>query len=109
AIVGDEACERQPPAGGGGNQIEREARLARAGRAADQHGARADEHRRGMDGGAGRSRHIAGNRITKRAPKILVSRSLASPTRFSARMRPPCASTICREMESPSPEFWPKP
>jgi hypothetical protein len=33
----------------------------------------------------------------------------ASAVRFSTVMLPPCASAICLEIDSPSPEFWPKP
>jgi len=50
--------------------------------------------------------HVAGRRTTKRAPAIFGSPPGAGGvTRFSAQMRPPWASTICREIESPSPEF----
>jgi hypothetical protein len=49
AIVGNEPRKPQRPARGG-NQLEGEARLAGTGRAADENGARADEHGRGVDG-----------------------------------------------------------
>ena len=44
----------------------------------------------------------------KRAPTA-APRPGVGPGRFSAQMRPRCASTIWREMDRPSPEFWPKP
>ena len=46
-------------------------------------------------------------RSARRAPSA--PRPVATPMRFSARMRPPCASTIWREIERPRPEFWPNP
>ena len=48
----------------------------------------------------------AGSVTMKRAP--LISPGLV-PAMFSAVRRPPCASAICRLMESPRPEFWPNP
>ncbi len=55
--------------------------------------------------------HMAGRRTAKRAPSTTgrSSAPLATPSRFSARMRPPCASMICFEIDRPRPEFWPKP
>src|SRR4051794_35793924 len=54
--------------------------------------------------------YIAGRRTTKRAPSTCgPSGPSETPMRFSARMRPPCASMIWREIERPRPEFWPKP
>lgn len=50
------------------------------------------------DGSAGRVR-------MKRAPSI---RAVSGSRMFSARNDPPCASAICRLMERPRPEFWPK-
>ena len=51
---------------------------------------------------------LEGSLTTKRAPSIL-GRSPVSPgaAMFSAQIRPPCASMICFEIESPKPEFWP--
>ena len=55
--------------------------------------------------------YAAGRRITKRAPPLFLSppsplpRPSPAAGRFSAHSRPPCATTICREMLSPSPEF----
>ena len=51
----------------------------------------------------------AGRRTMKRAPVTWGVPSGSVTVRFSAQMRPPWASTICREMERPRPEFWPKP
>ena len=52
----------------------------------------------------------AGRRTVKRAPALAVaSASTSAGRRFSAQILPPCASTICREIERPRPEFWPKP
>ena len=54
--------------------------------------------------------HGAGSRTTKRAPTMVGSPSASpGPARFSAQIRPPWASTICLEIDRPSPEFWPKP
>ena len=46
-----------------------------------------------------------------RAPSTLpgASPAVGRAMRFSARMRPPWASTICLEIDRPSPEFCPKP
>src|SRR5690606_21097422 len=74
-------------------------------------GRSADEVRRGgvIDAGAGRGRtqrldHFAGSRTMKRAPSTLGSSpGAAGALRFSAQMVPPCASTICLEIDRPSP------
>lgn len=47
----------------------------------------------------------AGSVTMNRAP--LTSPGLA-PAMFSAVSLPPCASTICRLIDRPKPEFWPK-
>ena len=53
---------------------------------------------------------LAGSRTVNLAPMRFGSPSSSRPAvRFSATMVPRCASTIWREMERPSPEFWPKP
>ena len=105
AVIADQARERQRAGCAGANEREGEDRFARTCRSTDQHRARADEDRGRVDRG-----HDAGRRTTKRAPRTFgPSGSSDTPMRFSARMRPPCASTICREIERPSPEFWPKP
>ena len=122
AVVADEARERERSAFAGADQREREARLARSRRprGSAPRARRRGPRRRGWSGNrharAGRSlrstalHHIAGRRTTKRAPSTFgPSGPVATPMRFSARMRPPCASTIWREIERPRPEFWPKP
>src|SRR5215212_7993448 len=110
AVIADEPGESEGAVLSCLDHGEREGGFARACRATDQHGPCADENRRGMDSGQGDSGHIAGRRTTKRAPSTFgPSGPSATPMRFSARMRPPCASTIWREIESPRPEFWPKP
>ena len=54
--------------------------------------------------------HTAGKRTMNRAPSTIgASPSNCASTLFSAQMRPPCASTICLEIDRPRPEFWPKP
>src|SRR5689334_13082975 len=74
------------------DQIEGQARLARAGGTADQHRATADLHGGGVDAalrGHGPT-HGAGSMTTKRAPAIVGSPSSPiGPGRFSAQMRPP--------------------
>src|SRR5215212_12202989 len=111
AVIADEPGEGEGAVLPRLNKTERERGFAGSCRAADQHGPRADQNRRRVDGGQRqRSAQIAGRRTTKRAPSTLgPSGPSATPMRFSARMRPPCASTIWREIESPRPEFWPKP
>ena len=57
-------------------------------------------------------RHRAGRRTMKRAPEHLggsSSSDAVTAMRFSAQSCPPCASTICLEIDRPRPEFWPKP
>ena len=50
--------------------------------------------------------HTAGSEMMKRAPAT--PPGALSARMFSAVSVPACASTICRLMERPSPEFWPK-
>jgi hypothetical protein len=47
----------------------------------------------------------------REAERTAIAREAASagPWRFTAQIRPLCASMICLEIESPRPEFWPKP
>ena len=47
--------------------------------------------------------YTRGNVTTNRAPSTL----LPIPRRFSAEICPRSASTICRLIDSPSPECWP--
>ena len=96
----------------GEDEVEGEARLAGARGAADQDRAAAHLHRGSMDarGLADGRLHGAGSLTTKRAPVTVGSPSSPTgPIRFSAQMRPLWASMICLEIDSPRPEFWPKP
>ena len=93
----------------GEDEVEGEARFAGSRGAADQHRALSDPDGGSVNAGAGRA-HSAGSLTTKRAPAT-VGRSSdpVGPGRFSAQIRPPCASMICLEIDRPRPEFWPKP
>src|SRR4051812_10640099 len=105
-VIADQDGRRQLPRAAGENEVEGKPRLARAGGTADQHGAIAHQH----GGGVHRRLHCAGSRTMKRAPATVGwPSSSAGPARFSAQMRPPCASMICLEIDRPRPEFWPKP
>src|SRR5262249_13506641 len=100
---------RKLPGGPAHDQFKGQARLAGARRPTDQDCALSHLDRGGMDAGV-RTRHGSGSLTTKRAPATVGSPAEAfRPGRFSAQMRPPCASMICLEIESPRPEFWPKP
>src|ERR1700722_5779006 len=111
-VVADKPREDKASTAPRFDEIERQSRFARPGRPADQDRARADEHgrgmnRRSMDGRCGH--YMAGRRTMKRAPSTLRSPrgSLlwpGVPRRFSTQIVPPCASTICLEIERPSPE-----
>ena len=80
-------------------------RFARAGGAADQHARRrrpATQPHARVGPAQARGRRAGGRRSARPAT--------SSPLRrFSARIRPPWASTICLEIDRPRPEFWPKP
>ena len=65
----------------------------------------ADDDAVGVDRGRRAHASAACRRTTKRAPITFGSTSADEATRFSARMLPPCASTICLEIDRPSPEF----
>ncbi len=110
AIVGYQARKGDLTAGRCMEEIEHEPRLARARRTANENAARVDEDCRGVNGGGGIHKvYVAGSRTRKRAPRTRSS-TAALPgsrgaTRFCASSRPPWASTICLEMNSPSPEF----
>ncbi len=94
----------------GQDEIERQPRLACARRATDQHRPISHQHRGRVDAGSPGAGHGAGSLTTKRAPATVGSPSSpAGPVRFSAQTRPPCASMICFEIDSPNPEFCPKP
>src|SRR6202051_336129 len=110
AVIADQHGRRYLSGTPGQDEIERQPRFAGAGRPADQHRAISDQHGRCVDARACGVRHGTGSLTTKRAPAIVASPSaLSGPARFSAQMRPPWASTICFEIERPSPEFWPNP
>ncbi len=110
-VIADQNGGRKLPGAAGEYQLEGEAGLAGAGGAADQHGAISHPHGGSVHAGAlGRHGAGAGSRTTKRAPSTVGLPSAPSgPWRFSAQIRPLCASMICLEIDSPSPEFWPKP
>src|SRR5450432_2560434 len=92
------------------DEVEGEARFPRTGWSADQDRAGSHHHRRRMNAAFGYIGHGAGSLTTKRAPATVGSPSSPTgPARFSAQMRPLWASMICLEIESPRPEFWPKP
>ena len=111
AVVGHQTRKDQPAARRRLDEVEREPRLARAGRSANEDGTRADQYRRGVNGRGGvHNAYIAGNRTRKRAPRIRSSIAGSVPgsrgaTRFCARSRPSWASTICLEIDKPSPDF----
>ena len=108
-VIADQHGRRNLSGAAGQDEIERQARFAGTRGPADQHGAIADQHGGGVDACAA-ARHGAGSRTTKRAPAIVgLPSALTGPARFSAQMRPPWASMICLEIDSPSPEFCPKP
>jgi hypothetical protein len=112
AIVGDEACKGEVTGGRSLDQLEHEPRLAGARRSANEKGPRPHQNHRGVNGGDGvhEGYVIAGSRTRKRAPRMRSSIAGLAPgsrgaTRFCASSRPPWASTICFEMNRPSPEF----
>src|SRR5262249_46217834 len=92
-----------------GNERHRQARLAASRCAANEHRKVSGQHRRCVHARGFGRHYIAGSLTKKRAP-ITLGALLAprqTDSRFSTQMRPSCASTICFEIESPSPEFWP--
>src|SRR5262249_58694514 len=98
-------------AGPGGARPQRGPRLAGPGGPGDKDRGGTDEPRRGVHGQTAEFRHYsAGSRTMKRAPSPrgwpLAPRG---PVRFSTAIEPPWASTICFEIDSPRPEFWPNP
>ncbi len=111
AIVAHQHGWSNLPATPGKDEIEGEARFPCTGGAPDQYRTSSDPDRRCMDTRAAAAGHTgAGSLTTKRAPATVVSVSTpAGAGRFSAQMRPPCASMICFEIDRPKPEFCPKP
>ena len=77
--------------------------LPDAGRAGDQDAAITEHDRAGMDV-VGHAQPSAGSVTVNRAPRISPG---LPPEMFSAVSVPPCASTICRLIDRPRPEFWP--
>ena len=110
AIVGDQPREPQGSGARGFKEFERKPGFSGSGRSADQHRVRANQHGRGVHRRQRSRHHIAGRRTIKRAPVTVgVPSASGGPIRFSTQMAPPCASTICLEIERPRPEFWPNP
>lgn len=94
------------------HQPQGKARFAAAGNAGDEHATLPQDNASAMQASAMQASPplrghgvSTGRETTNRAPATDPS----ALCRFSARMLPRCASTICCEIESPSPEFWPKP
>src|SRR5947209_74688 len=110
AVVSHQAGEPQQPGVRCLNEREGKLRFAGSRRPTDEHGARAGQHGRGVPGRRLMRHHIAGSRTMKRAPstKDVSSEAAGADRRFSAQMRPPCASMMCLEIERPRPEFCPK-
>ena len=122
AVVPDQRA-KSPASPRAGDQRQRQRALAGSRRSKDQNAAFADDGRplRGArlppPSASWRERRQFDDEAGARAvPRRLVA-VVVSPTgaaglgsgRFTAQIRPPCASTICREIDSPRPEFWPKP
>ena len=84
AVVGDEPRERQQALPGRLQQRQRQPRLARTGRALDQHGARADQHRGSVDR-RGSRHHTVGRRTVKRAPSTCARHRRSRPRRCGSR------------------------
>ena len=112
-VVRHQTREDELPARCGLNEIEHQPRFARAGRPANEDRLWAGQDCRSMNGGGSvHKAYIAGSRTRKRAPRMRSS-PVPSPgsrgaMRFCASSLPSCASTICFEIDRPSPEFWPK-
>lgn len=118
AVIADEASEAAPlPCRG--EQAKGQTAFASPGTAANEDAGLADHDCAGVNHQrrAGRCHIVrsfrglvaqlaARSQTTKRAPKTVGSdSSLAGAIRFMARIRPPCASMIWREIDRPSPEF----
>lgn len=108
SVVGNEAGAQR-------DHSQRKAGLARSRRPGHQDGPAAMGYAGGMQHQNPRARGIGiwcsghtGKPTTKRAPRGSEFRSAAVGRMFSAQITPPCASTICFEIESPRPELLPK-
>jgi hypothetical protein len=84
------------------DQAKGEIRFPAAGGPAERDGAAIDRNRGGMNEEAV-GYDPAGSRMQNRAPATVPSAFL----RFSAQIEPRCATTICCEIERPSPEWVP--
>lgn len=123
-VIADQPCKK-PGAFGRFDQAQGDATFAGSGCAADQDAGLFDHDRAGMNISwsldfiltalrAGRfpagGHRAFGSQSRSRAPSTAASPSSPiGPIRLIADMRPPWASMIWREIESPRPEFWPKP
>ncbi len=109
-IVGHQPGKRKQAGDAGIKQPQYQTRFSGTGRAANEHRPGADQDRRCMNGGTGHGQS-AGRRTVKRAPSTngAAPSWVGTPSRFSARILPPCASMICLEIDRPRPEFCPKP
>jgi len=94
--------------GSGREELEHKRRLACPRRAADEDATFAEKNSAAVD--RLRSTHSSGSWTVKRAPSTAGPDSGEGPgfVRFSAHMRPRCASMICLVIDRPRPEFWPK-
>ena len=101
-VVGDEA-------GAEGEELQAEGGLAGAGGAEDEEAAVCHGDAGGVqEQRVGRRCRHTGRPTTKRAPKGSLVASAAVGRMFSAQITPPCASTICFEIDRPRPELLPK-
>ena len=92
-----------------GHHLQGERRFASSRRTEDQKSTAAKGHTTGVQkkvwpNGAGHT----GRPTTKRAPSGSDVGSALVGRMFSAQITPPCASTICFEMDRPRPELLPK-
>src|SRR5262249_25109301 len=105
-VVGDE--RRKGPLPSGRSQAGKgEHRFAAAGRTGEEKALSTDHDRGGMKIDRLRAHGVspAGSESVKRAP---IRVPVFGSCRFSALSEPPCASAICRLIDRPRPEFWPK-
>lgn len=90
------------------HQLKRQPRLARARSTANQDTFSVNGHCRGMQQPTHQRADQTGRPTTKRAPSGSDPASAWVGRMFSAQITPPCASTICFEIERPRPELLPK-